>query len=71
MQESMCTNFVCYAGCVNGPDLAWVHGEEAIEEDKNTNQGSRDQHAGVPAQPCKVKTNFLTKVSPERETDRS
>lgn len=52
---------------VNWPDLAGVHGEEAIEEDKNANQGCRDQHAGVPAQPRKVKTNFLTKVSSVRE----
>lgn len=66
----MCSISVCYAGCVNWPDLAWIHGEEAIEEDKNTNQGSRDQHAGVPAQPGKVKTYFLTKVPPERETER-
>lgn len=58
------------AGCVNLPDLARVHGEETIEEDKNTDQGGRDQHASVPAQPCKVKTDFLTKVSPGWETER-
>lgn len=56
--------------CVNWPDLAGVHSEETIEEDKNANHGSRDQHAGVPAQPRKVKTDFLTKVTPARETER-
>lgn len=55
------------AGCVNWPDLARVHREETIEEDKNANQGRRDQHASVPAQPRKVKTDFLTKVPPGRD----
>lgn len=49
---------------LNWPDLAGVHSEETIEEDENTNQGSRDQHAGVPAQPRKIKADFLTKVTP-------
>lgn len=57
------------AGWVNGPDLAGVHSEETIQEDKNANQGGRDQHAGVPAQPCKVKTDFLPKVPPGREIE--
>lgn len=57
-------------GCVNWPDLAGVHGEETIEEDKNANQGGRNQHAGVPAQPCKVKTDFLTKVTSRRQTEK-
>lgn len=48
--------------------MAGVHREETIEEDKNANQGCRDQHASVPAQPCKVKTDFLTKVPPGRDT---
>lgn len=55
------------AGCLNWPDLAGVHREETIEEDENANQGRRDQHASVPAQPCKVKTDFLTKVPPGRD----
>lgn len=50
------------------PDLAGVHSEETIEEDENANQGSRDQHASVPAQPCKIKADFLTKVTPAEET---
>ena len=52
------------------PDLAGVHREETVEEDKNTDQGGGDQHAGVPAQPRKVQTDFLTKVTPARETER-
>lgn len=55
---------------MNWPDLAWVHREETIKEDENANQGGRDQHAGVPAQPRKVKADFLTKVPPERERRR-
>lgn len=58
-------------GCVHWPDLAGVHSEETIQEDKNANQGGGDQHAGVPAQPCKVKTYLLTKVPPARETEQS
>ena len=56
------------AHCVNWPDLTRVHGEETVEEDKNTNQGGRDQHAGVPAQPRKVKADFLSEVTSEGET---
>lgn len=52
---------------VNWPDLAGVHGEETVEEDKNANQGCRDQHAGVPAQPSKVEADFLAKVPPGRD----
>lgn len=59
------------ASWVTWPDLAGVHSEETIQEDKNANQGSRDQHAGVPAQPRKVKTDFLPKVPPRRESHRS
>lgn len=53
---------------MNWPDLARVHREETVEEDKNANQGRRDQHASVPAQPRKVKTDFLTEVPPGRDT---
>lgn len=52
---------------VNWPHLAGVHGEETVEEDKNANQGRRDQHASVPAQPRKVEADFLTKVPPGRD----
>lgn len=57
--------------CGNWPDLARVHREETIQEDKNANQGGRDQHTGVPAQPGKVQTDFLTKVPPGKKTGRS
>lgn len=54
----------------NWPDLAWVHREEAIEKDKNANKGCGDQHASVPAQPRKVKTDFLTKVASGSKTKK-
>lgn len=71
--DSMATECVQYleSSWVNWPDLTRVHSEETIEEDKNANQGCWDQHAGVPAQPCKVKADFLTKVTPGRETQWS
>lgn len=53
------------------PDLAGVHSEKTIEEDQQADQGGGDQHAGVPAQPGKVKTNLLPKVPPWREQDKS
>lgn len=55
---------------VNRPHLAGVHREEAVEEDQNAHQGRGDQHAGVPAQPRKIKTDLLPKIPPGGGGDR-
>lgn len=44
--------------------MAGVHSEQTIEEDQKADQGGGDQHAGVPTQPGKVKTDLLPKVPP-------
>ena len=53
-------------GCLVWPDLAGVHGEEAIQEDKETDQSCGDQHASVPAQPGKIQSYLLSEVPPVR-----
>ena len=46
------------------PDLAVIQSDDAIQKDKQSNEGSWEEHAGVPAQPGKIQPNLLSKVPP-------
>lgn len=46
------------------PDLAVIQGGDSIQKDEQSNEGSWEEHAGVPAQPGKIQPNLLSKVPP-------
>lgn len=46
------------------PDLAVIQSNDSIQKDKQSNEGSWEEHAGVPAQPGKIQPNLLSKVPP-------
>lgn len=51
------------------PYLAGVHGEKPVEKNKEANKSSRDQHTCIPAKPCKIQPDLLSKVPPTRDRD--
>ena len=46
------------------PDLAVIQSNDSIQEDKQSNEGSWEEHAGVPAQPGKIQPDLLSKIPP-------
>jgi len=40
-----------------------VQSSDSIQKDKQSNEGSWEEHPCVPAQPGKIQPDFLTKVS--------
>lgn len=46
------------------PDLAVIQSHDSIQKDKQSNEGGREEHAGVPAQPGKIQPDLLSKVPP-------
>lgn len=51
------------------PDLAVIQSGDAIQEDKQPNEGRGEEHACVPAQPGKIQSNLLSKIPPVWDTN--
>lgn len=45
-----------------------IQSGDAIQKDKQSNEGSWEEHASVPAQPGKIQPNLLSKVPPVKNT---
>lgn len=63
----MICGHVSHAAHVHGglPGYVVVNGCTTVQEDDDADEGGRDQHLCVQAQPGKVESDLLTKVLPE------